>query len=27
MSMLISWLPTRKIAKSNVVEALKGRIT
>ncbi len=27
MSMLISWLPARKIAKSNVVEALKGRIT
>ncbi len=26
MSMLTSWLPARKIAKSNVVEALKGRI-
>lgn len=27
MSMLISWIPARKISKSNVVEALKGRIT
>jgi putative ABC transport system permease protein len=26
LSMLISYLPTRKIAKSNVVEALKGKI-
>lgn len=27
LSVLISWIPARKISKSNVVEALKGKIT